>query len=300
MIKRWRADTGTVLADVLERVFRDPTALAEGRVFVDRIRVTEAARPIVRGATVEVGTAHEPSTAPLSILHESDDMIVLDKPAGLVSVPDHHGHDSLQARVAAHRGLPLDHVHPTSRLDRGVSGVLVFALSKRAREALATAREHGTYSRLYLAIAERGPAAEQGEWNDPIGRDAKDPRKRAVNGKDGTHASTGYRVLARTQGSPSGVLLALRPKTGRTHQLRVHAAHAGLPLDGDVTYGGRSRIVSSTGDILALGRIALHARQIQIPWQQQQHSYAAPIPQELRAAWRASGGLDDAWTDFEP
>ena len=292
MIKRWRADGDTTLDDALVRIFRDPTALAEGRVFVARARATDGSMPIARGVTIEVGSGQQVEVAPLAILHENDDYIVVDKPAGLVSVPDHHGHDSLQARVAAHRRVPIESVHPTSRLDRGVSGVLVFALSKTGRDDLTAARERGEYSRLYLALAEHGPPCAHGAWHERIGRDAKDPRKRAVNGKESTHASTDYRVLAR---APHGVLLALRPKTGRTHQLRVHAAHAGLPLDGDSTYGGRTRIVSDVGAILPLARVGLHAHRVELPWQRGRRAFVAPVPPELRASWRAVGGTDDAW-----
>jgi len=292
VIKRWRADGDTTLDDALVRVFRDPTALADGRVFVARVRATDGSMPIARGVTIEVGSAQHAEVAPLAILHENDDYIVVDKPAGLVSVPDHHGHDSLQARVAAHRSVPIESVHPTSRLDRGVSGVLIFALGKTGREDLTAARERGEYERLYLALAEHAPATADGTWNDRIGRDAKDPRKRAVNGKDSTHASTEYRVLAH---ATHGVLLALRPKTGRTHQLRVHAAHAGLPLDGDPTYGGRTRIVSDVGAILPLARVALHAHRVELPWRHGRRAFVAPVPAELHAAWRAVGGTDDAW-----
>ena len=286
-MKRWRADAPSDLGEVLARVFADPGALAEGRVFVGRTRVQDARMQIAPGTLVEVGQAVASAPDELVVLHVDPAFVVVNKPAGLVSVPDHHGHDSLQARVAEYCKLPLERVHPTSRLDRGVSGVVVFALTKSAREAFADARAHETYSRLYLAIAEHAPTPDEGTWTGAIGRHAKDPRQRTVNGKDAVHASTAYRVHAR---APRGVLLQLRPHTGRTHQLRVHAAHGGSPLDGDGTYGGRTRITSDCGDILTLGRVALHAAQVAVPWQGRTLTFAAPVPDALHTLWTALGG----------
>lgn len=294
MIKRWRADVDSTLGDVLTRVFRDPAALGEGRVFVERVRVTDARHRVGAGALVEVGSAQAAAAPTLEILHEDAGLMVVAKPAGLVTVPDHHGHDSLQARVALHLGCPLEQVHPTSRLDRGVSGVVVFALDRAARERLASARERGDYARHYLAIAARGPTPEHGRWSAPIGRDRSDPRKRAVNGDRSTYASTEYRTLARAR---DGALMRLSPETGRTHQLRVHAAHAGLPLDGDATYGGRSRLISATGDVLTLDRVALHAYRVELPGRRGTLRFVASVPEALRALWRAIGGLDEVWAE---
>lgn len=289
-MKRWRADVESDLGDVLARVFADASALTEGRVFVDRIRVHTTFIRVNAGSLVEVGQAiaSAPATE-LDVLHAETELIVVNKPAGLVSVPDHHGHDSLQARVAAFCKLPLDRVHPTSRLDRGVSGVVVFALAKSARDAFANARAEENYARLYLAIAEHAPTPEHATWTWPIGRHPKDPRKRSVNGKDPAHATTSYRVAAR---AAHGVLLELRPGTGRTHQLRVHAAHAGCALDGDDSYGGRTRITSERGDVLTLTRVALHAARVELPWKGRTLTFEAPFPDAMRTLWTALGGGD--------
>jgi RluA family pseudouridine synthase len=296
-LKKWRADVASELGEVLARVFADPHALTQGRVFVNRARVQDAAMRLPVGSVVEVGEAVAADGAALEILHVEPELVVVNKPADLASVPDHHGHDSLQARIATYCKLPLERVHPTSRLDRGVSGVVIFALAKSARDALAKAREDGAYCRLYLAIAERAPQPAEGEWNAAIGRDARDPRKRAVRGKEATHALTLYRTVATAAG---GTLLALRPQTGRTHQLRVHAAHAGSPLDGDGTYGGRTRIVSERGDILTLTRIALHAARVELPWKGRPMVFRAPVPDALTTLWATLGGAPDPWDGGGP
>lgn len=286
-MKHWVADRSGSLGELVTRVFGDADALAEGRVFVDRSRTLDPALGVRAGMRIEVGQRVAREASALSVLYEDDELIAVDKPAGLVSVPDHHGHDSLQARVAAHRGLALTAVHPTSRLDRGVSGVVVFALAARAREALAAAREHGSYARLYLALSERGPGDDRGVWDGAIGRHPRDARKRAVGGRDATHARTRFEVLAR---AAHGVALALRPETGRTHQLRVHAAHAGVPLDGDADYRGRRRFVTDRGEVLSLDRIALHAHRVQIPHRGAVQVVRAELPHDFVAWWQRLGG----------
>src|SRR4029077_9279782 len=102
------------------------------------------------------------------------------------------------------------------------SGVVVFARTRKAAERLAEARKEGTYLRRYVAIAGRAPEPAKGAWEGPVGR-ANDPRKRVVGGRDAVQARSLYEVVARAEGR---ALLALQPETGRTHQLRVHAAHA--------------------------------------------------------------------------
>jgi 23S rRNA pseudouridine1911/1915/1917 synthase len=170
-----------------------------------------------------------------------------------------------------------------------VSGVVVFALERDAAERLQRLRESHAYVRRYLAIAARAPEASEGKWDVPIGR-AKDPRHRAANGRDPAHAVTHFAVAARSATSPF-VLLALAPVTGRTHQLRVHASHAGAPLLGDRAYGGPARATLGSGRVLAFDRIGLHAARVTIEGM----VIDSPVPEKLRAAWLALGGDGEAW-----
>jgi 23S rRNA-/tRNA-specific pseudouridylate synthase len=184
-------------------------------------------------------------------------------------------------------------VHPTSRLDRGVSGVVVIALSKRAAERMARARVEGTYARRYVAIAESAPQQGSGTWDTPLGR-ARDPRLRAPQGRDAVPALTRFAVVAHAGTRP---MLALSPVTGRTHQLRVHAAHAGAPLLGDRAYGGPTRVVLEGGRVIPLGRIALHAARVTVPSARASIPLVAisPIPCDLSQLWLALGGDPSAW-----
>src|SRR5262249_24850653 len=147
--------------------------------------------------------------------------IALAKPAGMPTIADHGGsRDTLLAQAARLAGLAVDRVHPTSRLDRDVSGVVVFALTRAAAECLRRARETGDYRRRYVAIASDAPRASRGKWDAPIGR-GKDARHRKAFGAGAVHARTWYVTIATTDHERTGAaLLAIAPQTGRTHQIR--------------------------------------------------------------------------------
>jgi 23S rRNA-/tRNA-specific pseudouridylate synthase len=173
-----------------------------------------------------------------------------------------------------------------------VSGVVVFALSPAAGERLRHAREAGTYARRYVAIASHRPTPDSGIWDTPIGRD-EDPRTRAPNGRDAADARSRFATVAEV---PQGALLALTPLTGRTHQLRVHASHAGAALLGDRAYGGPTRLTLPAGRVIALRRISLHAARVTVPTARGGPLIVdSPVPDELASLWEALGGTAAAW-----
>ena len=165
---------------------------------------------------------------------------------------------ALVATVRGRSAWTPARLHATSRLDRDVSGVVVFALTQGGRRAPRAGPDEETYDRRYVAIAARAPGAGRGT----LGRAHRTRRAtRAfarLGGRDPVDARTRYAVVAR-RAAAAQALLALAPVTGRTHQIRVHAAHAGAPLLGDRAYGGPSRITLPTGRVLEPRRIALHA-----------------------------------------
>jgi RluA family pseudouridine synthase len=294
-MRRWvvRAEDGDTVGAIVARAGGDPRAIADGRVFLDRKRVRDPnvhARP---GDVVEIAppVREVPGAA---ILGRVGDLVAAVKPAGMPTIADHAGAVHALVNVVARlSGIELARLHPTSRLDRDVSGVVLIAASKEARDRLQRAREEGRYARLYVAIAARAPSPEAGSWDTPIGR-TKDPRLRAANGAGAVPASTGYRTVAVATGH---ALLAVSPVTGRTHQIRVHASHAGAPLLGDRAYGGPTRITLPGGKVLALARIALHAARVAVPGEDGQLvAFEAPIPEDLRATWTAFGGDAEAWS----
>jgi 23S rRNA pseudouridine1911/1915/1917 synthase len=221
--------------------------IEKGQVSVDGERVREAGRLVAEDAAVVFDPNRKAlprvrSTLPL--LYEDEDLVVVDKPAGLLSVPSAPGarEDTALGRVQdyAHRLKPrggfAERVH---RLDRDTSGALAFALSKAARASLIrTFREH-RIERAYQAIVEGEPRADAGQIEAPL-RDAWVSGRRAVARADdkGIAARTSWRVLERFAGA---ALLEVELATGRQHQIRVHLAHVGLPVLGDPVYGRPSR-----------------------------------------------------------
>src|SRR3954463_8758026 len=157
-------------------------AIDEGRVFIGKKRA-KGGDVVHDESKVRV---HERADldADIVFLHRDKRLVAVDKPAGIATVPDtRDAHNSLVHRVASELGIAPEAIHVTSRLDRGVSGVVVFALQERVRETMQNARTLGAYFRRYLAIAPRAPTPREGEWTAPI---------------DGKPSRSRYRVVADT------------------------------------------------------------------------------------------------------
>ncbi len=284
---------GRTVAEVLLRAGSDAGAVSDGRVFVGRRRVKAPNEAVAEGDVLTIAAARDVAQA-IRVLARSDDLVAVEKPAGMPTIADHAGAAHALIAVAARSlGIDVARVHPTSRLDRDVSGVVVLALTKAAAERLSHARTEGTYERRYVALATRTPDPGHGVWSAPIGR-TKDPRLRAVSGRDAVAAETRYATCG--AGARGVALLALAPVTGRTHQIRVHAAHADAPLLGDPTYGGPARVTLASGRVLEPRRVALHAARVVVPSGQGEPLVAiSPVPPELLDLWSALGGEPAAW-----
>ncbi|HEY6725264.1 MAG TPA: pseudouridine synthase, partial [Polyangiaceae bacterium] len=213
------------------------------------------------------------------------DLLLVDKPAELASEPTQFGGgSSVTEQLAAVLGSSV-HVH--SRLDVGVSGLALVALGDRARQHVERLRAHRGYHRQYLALASGAHANDAGVWRGKLGK-----------GRAERDAETRYRVIERVvhAGAPSTLtLLALTPITGRTHQLRAHAAAAGTPLLGDKRYGGVQRLVDSNGGVVGLTRIMLHAVRVELtdvtgqPWR-----VVLPPPHAFTDSWTTVGGSHES------
>ena len=224
----------------------------------------------------------EPEPIPLSILYEDDDLIVVDKPAGLVvhPAPGHAGGTLVNA-LLHHCGLLAGIggvLRPgiVHRLDKGTSGVLVVAKHDAAHRHLAAQFHDHTIEREYRALVRGLPGAEAGRIDRPVGRHRRDRKRMSVHASVARKARSAWRVLRRFRASERS-WLEIRPETGRTHQIRVHLASIGLPIVGDPVYGrGRS------GDA-ALGRPALHAARLGFahPRTGERLGYEAPLPEDL-------------------
>lgn len=233
-----------------------------------------------------------PARGELLVLGEYRGLLWVDKPAGLQTEPDARHEDTLVTRIAAQLGLPVGEIHALSRLDTAVSGVVTLGLTSEARRLVNEWRERGRFRRRYVAFASGDVPPNAGQWTDSIGRGAGNLRR--VGGHHAEVARTEYALIESSpllaRASPRQLqLLALAPATGRTHQLRVHAAAHGLPLLGDRAYGGVSRLTSETGTVRALNRIALHAAWVELPLAEPLR-FEAAIPPELAGIWRDFSG----------
>lgn len=233
----------------------------------------------------------------LEVLGEYRGLVFVDKPAGLQTEPDARHADTLVHRIAAQLGVALERVHALSRLDTGVSGVVTLGLTSDARRMVNEWRALGRFRRRYLAIASGELAMQRGTWSESIGRGSGNLRR--IGGRNPETAQTNFAWVASTpcfeRANPKQLhLFALAPKTGRTHQLRVHASAHGLPLLGDRAYGGTARLISTTGSVRGFARIALHAAWIELPLDEPRR-IVAPVPQSLFDAWRDWSGDDAAF-----
>jgi 23S rRNA pseudouridine1911/1915/1917 synthase len=197
----------------------------------------------------------------VTVAHVDAHILVLNKPSGLPTTRPDEGPCLVRAARALDQGAEL--THPTSRLDAEVSGLVTFARTRIANEALREARASGTYARLYLGLALPHEHDLPSRVETEIGIDLRDPRRRVIDGgRDRKRAVSVVGVRART---PHVVLLELRPQTGRTHQLRLHAAHVGVPLLGDVIYGGARRVTLPNGAVVRASRVMLHCSRLELP-----------------------------------
>ncbi len=264
--------------------------LDEGRVLVGG-REVRASRLLALGETIEarplepVALSLEAEAIPLVVLFEDADLIVVDKPAGLVvhPAPGHPKGTLVNALLHHCRGelagiggvLRPGIVH---RLDRGTSGVLVAAKTDLAHRVLAQQFARHSIERVYRTFVRGLPRASAGRIDRPIGRHPDDRQRMSVRTRAGRPSATRWQVLGRDRREGISAL-EIRPETGRTHQIRVHLASAGLPVVGDVVYG-RAR-----GDEALLGRPALHAARLGFdhPRSGVRFGFEAPLPSDLLA-----------------
>lgn len=284
---RWVVERPTSLGELLGQHGLG-AALSDGRVFVDGKRGTMDGA-LAAGAVVEVFAPR--SRSAIEVLFEGDGVFAVHKPAALPTEPAHSGADCVLAQLAKLLRVEPDGLFAVSRLDVGVSGVLLVALGARSRKLLLEERAGGRLRRRYVALASAVPTPAEGEWRDSLG--AAGGGRRQVDGHAAKPAHTHYRVVATArsvaQGPPTA-LLALSPVTGRTHQLRVHAAAHGAPLLGDRKYGGPPRMTARDGSVHAFAQILLHATWVE--WEsdaQLRRVTCEPAP-ALLEAWTALGG----------
>ena len=292
------------LADAIGTLSRSRVkALIEaGHAHQDATPVREPAEPIRAGSSYALHipppkpARPEPQTIALDILYEDADLIVLDKPPGLVVHPAPGNEDgTLVNALLAHCGPGFTGIGAerrpgiVHRLDKDTSGVMVVAKTQLANDGLTAAFAARDLDRSYLALCWGVPAPLAGEIEGPIGRDPRDRKRMAVVSRGGRDALTRYRTMRAWQTSVA--LLECRLATGRTHQIRVHLASRGHPVVGDPLYlrripaAARGLAAPTRQILLDFPRQALHAARLGFahPRTGQPLAFERPPPADFEA-----------------
>jgi len=263
--------------------------IEEGHVTIDGAAMTKVSLRVSEGQEVVIDVPPPSPTnvisqdIPLTILHEDANLVVIDKPPGLVVHPAAgHSEGTLVNALVFHvkdlsgvgGELRPGIVH---RLDKDTSGVMVIAKNDATHQALTKAWNTDAVRKEYIAVVYGTPASSKGTIDAPIGRDPRDRKKMAVVA-NGRHAITDYEVVERLRYAS---VLRCRLRTGRTHQIRVHLKHLGHPIIGDPLYSGPQwkgipdkkiqRVIAG------FGRQALHAATIALP----AGTFAAELPVDI-------------------
>ena len=271
----------------LRRLIEQGAVTVSGEVVKPAHRLRAGER--IAGAVPDAQpTALEPEALPLAILYQDADVVVIDKPAGLVvhPAPGHGGGTLVNALLHHCRDLSGvgGELRPgiVHRLDKDTSGVLVAAKNDAAHRSLAAQFKAHSVLREYLALVRGAPRAASGTVEAPIGRHPIDRKRMSTRTRRGRAAVTHYRVEERLRGAS---LLRVRLETGRTHQVRVHLASIGLPVLGDPVYGGAHAL----GAGLGLARQALHAAVLGFthPTSGAALRFESPLPPDLSRALEA-------------
>lgn len=233
----------------------------------------------------------DPEPIPVPVLFLDQDLIVVDKPAGLVVHPAVGHPRGTLVNALAHLGAAGgDPNRPgiVHRLDRGTSGVMVVARNAAAHAALAAQFERRAVEKVYAAIVVGNPPAE-GQIETSYGRHPVDRQRYTSRIPSARTASTSFRTIERAAGCAR---LEVRLRTGRTHQVRVHLSESGWPILGDDVYGRRPRDPVLRRAAEQLGRPALHAAVLAFdhPRTGERVRFEAPLPPDFLQAWAAVRG----------
>jgi 23S rRNA pseudouridine1911/1915/1917 synthase len=266
-------------------------------------RAVKASHKLSYGDTIDLAVPRPaagrvvPEDIPLDIIHEDDDIIVLNKQAGILVHPARgNTHGTLVNALAFHceklsaAGFDIEDPRPgiVHRLDRNTTGVMVAAKNPRSQWKIAGQFQHRQVGKTYLAIVHGTPQLTSDRINAPLGVHPKVREKYAILGRSETakDAVTYYEVLEPFRGY---CLLKLSPRTGRTHQIRVHLSHIKHPVVGDDMYGGkcvcRWQLAGAEPALEepVINRCALHAWTLEFihPTTKEQVKFEAPLPDDM-------------------
>lgn len=266
---------------------RIQTLIAEGQVTIDGAQPRKAGQMLEKRAQIQVNLpATQPSglipeNIPLEIVFENSDLIVVNKPAGMVVHPAAgHASGTLVHAALAHAPemdgiggeLRPGVVH---RLDKDTSGLILLAKNDETHHWLQDQFRSRQVQKTYLALVDGRPPTASGRIEAPIGRDLKNRQRMAIVSIDkGRQAASEYRTL---NNFPAHTLLEVHPITGRTHQIRLHLAFIGCPVAGDRLYGRKNPSLPLTRQFLHAARLV-----VQLRGEEQPRTFEAPLPAELQ------------------
>lgn len=216
----------------------------------------------------------EAAEGPVDIVYQDDDILIINKAAGVAVHPGPGHHNDTLGNFLTHyykkRGIPFL-FRPAHRLDRNTSGLMVVARHAHVQELLKQQLHTGDFRREYLAVCQGVPEQKEGVIDMPIGRADGSVLLRQVR-PDGARAVTHYKVMSTSKGHS---LVRLELETGRTHQIRVHMSWLGHPLIGDFLYGVEDKSL--------IGRTALHSWKLSMtqPLTGQKLEWTAPLPEDM-------------------
>ncbi len=284
--------------------------ITSGAVSVGGRVLTQRSRKVREGETVALSVGSDPdqvwdrplSAGPidaawpcdgfdrnaLEVIHVDDEVIVVDKPAGLVVHPGAGNAAGTLVQALCHMFPDLAAMEGPGgegrpgivhRLDKGTSGLLVVARTERARQSLVGQFTRRAVSRRYQALVRGRLESDAGMIDAPLGRSPRDPTRFSVRA-GGREARTRYEVISRFGGATECTHLALTLETGRTHQIRVHVSAIGHPVVGDARYGGRSGPFKG---LLQPERVFLHAGTLAFdhPGSGLRMEFSSPLPADL-------------------
>ncbi len=284
--------------NVLTRWLREGHLRVDGETLSPRHKVVGGEHVSLR-VPHERAESWEPQAIELDIVHEDDDLLVVNKPAGLVVHPAAGNPDGTLINALVHHAPELAELPRAGlvhRLDKDTTGLLVVARSRLAHTQLVADLQARTIHREYEAVVWGVPTGG-GTIDEPIGRHPRDRKRMAVI-RGGRPAVTHFTVAQRFAAHSH---LRVRLETGRTHQIRVHMAHRRLPLVGDPVYGGRraapGRVREAAAEaVAAFPRQALHAARLGLnhPRSGAALTWRAPLPDDMHALLAALAGDETA------
>jgi len=262
----------------VQRLIAAGQVSVNGRSARSSLRLEAGDEVVIHVPPQESADVH-PEAIPLNVVYEDDDLLVIDKPAGMVVHPA-HGHRSgtlVNALLARYPQLAevggAERAGIVHRLDKGTSGLILVAKHEAAQKELQQQFKHHAVEKVYLALVEGRLAPAQGVIEAPVGRDKRQRKQMAVV-RSGRQARTEYRVIERFD---DHTLVEARPQTGRTHQIRVHFAFIGHPLAGDRVYGYRRQRLRIERQFLHAQTISFH-----LPSTGEVVEFHSPLPDDLQ------------------